>query len=80
MLQRLEKADSPAALTEQALRERDLIAVVAGLVRELHPQRIRFIDVLPSSRIERDLESGLAGHALAPGISLSSYIVHGPGC
>ena len=55
MSERLDKADSPAALAEQELRERDVIALVAALVRELHPQRIRFIDVLPSSRIERDL-------------------------
>src|SRR5512136_1906074 len=33
----------------------DLIALVRDLVRELHPQRSRFIDVSPSSRIERDL-------------------------
>ena len=52
---RVDKADLPAALAERELRDRDLIAVVAGLVRELHPQRSRFIDVLPSSRIERDL-------------------------
>jgi len=32
-----------------------LIALVRDLVRELHPQRSRFIDVNPSSRIERDL-------------------------
>src|SRR5690348_186809 len=32
-----------------------LIAIVRDLVRELHPQRSRFIDVNPSSRIERDL-------------------------
>jgi 1-acyl-sn-glycerol-3-phosphate acyltransferase len=43
------------AIAEQKLGERDLVAVVAEFVRELHPQRIRFIDVLPSSRIERDL-------------------------
>src|SRR5665647_1269146 len=54
-MERLDKADSPAALAEQALRERDVIALVAALVRELHPQRIRFIDVRLSSRIERDL-------------------------
>src|SRR5512141_3408733 len=46
-------SDSPAAARE--LRERDLITVVTALVRELHPQRSRFIDVGPSSRIERDL-------------------------
>ena len=46
-------SDSPAAARE--LRERDLSMVVTALVRELHPQRSRFIDVRPSSRIERDL-------------------------
>lgn len=35
--------------------ERDLIAVLQDFVRELHPQRSRFIDIAPSSRIERDL-------------------------
>jgi len=55
MSERLDEAESPAALAEQALRERDVIALVAALVRELHPQRIRFIDVRLSSRIERDL-------------------------
>jgi acyl-CoA synthetase (AMP-forming)/AMP-acid ligase II/acyl carrier protein len=34
---------------------RNLIALVRDLVRELHPQRSRFIEVEPSSRIERDL-------------------------
>jgi 1-acyl-sn-glycerol-3-phosphate acyltransferase len=52
---RVDNADSPAGLPERELRERDVIALVAELVRELHPQRIRFIDILPSSRIERDL-------------------------
>lgn len=37
------------------LRRNNLIALVRDLVRELHPQRSRFIDVNPSSRIERDL-------------------------
>jgi 1-acyl-sn-glycerol-3-phosphate acyltransferase len=55
MSERLDEAESPVALAEQVLRERDVIALVAALVRELHPQRIRFIDVRPSSRIERDL-------------------------
>jgi acyl carrier protein len=36
-------------------QERNLIALVRDLVGELHPQRSRFIDVNPSSRIERDL-------------------------
>jgi 1-acyl-sn-glycerol-3-phosphate acyltransferase len=55
MSERLNEAESPAALAEQASRERDVIALVTELARELHPQRIKFIDVLPSSRIERDL-------------------------
>ena len=50
-----DKADSPIVLAERGQRERDVIALVAELVRELHPQRIRFIDIVPSSRIERDL-------------------------
>src|SRR5512138_1555913 len=54
-LERLSSSDSPAKVTGQDLREQDLIMVVAALVRELHPQRFRFIDVRPSSRIERDL-------------------------
>lgn len=40
---------------DDAAGERALIAVVAALVRELHPQRGRMIEVRPSSRIERDL-------------------------
>jgi 1-acyl-sn-glycerol-3-phosphate acyltransferase len=55
MSERLDQAASPAAEAEQEARNRDLIAVVAELVRELHPQRARFIDIVPSSRIERDL-------------------------
>lgn len=35
--------------------ERELVAVLQDFVRELHPQRSRFIDIVPSSRIERDL-------------------------
>ena len=53
--ERLSSSDSPAKVTGQDLREQDLITVVTALVRELHPQRFRFIDVRPSSRIERDL-------------------------
>ena len=41
--------------TDRKARESDLITVVAALVRELHPQRFRYIDIHPSSRIERDL-------------------------
>jgi len=47
--------DSSVRTTDREARERDLITVVAALVRELHPQRFRYIDVHPSSRIERDL-------------------------
>ena len=54
-LERLSSSNSPAKVTGQDLREQDLIMVVAALVRELHPQRFKFIDVRPSSRIERDL-------------------------
>jgi len=34
---------------------RNLTALVRDLVRELHPQRSRFIEIEPSSRIEHDL-------------------------
>ena len=37
------------------VRERDALSVVGELVRELHPQRYRFIEIAPQSRIERDL-------------------------
>ncbi len=40
---------------DQGSPERELLAIVRELVRELHPQRSRFIEVVPSSRIERDL-------------------------
>ncbi|WP_134492722.1 AMP-binding protein [Methylocella tundrae] len=49
------QTNSLTAVTEREIRERDLIEVIAQLVRELHPQRVRFIDIVPSSRIERDL-------------------------
>jgi 1-acyl-sn-glycerol-3-phosphate acyltransferase len=51
----LDQTKSEAGAAAQKQRARDLIAVVAELVRELHPQRIRFHDIEPSSRIERDL-------------------------
>src|SRR6516162_2184322 len=44
-----------AASGDAELHRRNLIALVRDLVRELHPQRSRFIEVEPSSRIERDL-------------------------
>ena len=59
----LHPAAPPVKADETALRERDLIAVVSGLVRELHPQRFRFIEVVPSSRIERDLGIDSLGRA-----------------
>lgn len=40
---------------EQRPREHDLVTVVQTLVRELHPQRARHIDVYTTSRLERDL-------------------------
>jgi acyl-CoA synthetase (AMP-forming)/AMP-acid ligase II/acyl carrier protein len=49
------QTESSSKLTEQEMRERDLIGVIGQLVRELHPQRGRFIEIVPSSRIERDL-------------------------
>jgi len=41
--------------SNQGSHEREMVEIVAALARELHPQRSRFIDVGPSSRIERDL-------------------------
>lgn len=49
------RAEPPTTDFELRSRERELIAVVGELVRELHPQRVRFIEVRPSSRLERDL-------------------------
>ena len=43
------------ARRDEGSRERELMAVIAGLVRELHPGRSRFIEISPSSRLERDL-------------------------
>jgi acyl carrier protein len=55
MQQVLDRPDRPPGNAEGEIRQRQLIAVVTDLVRELHPQRIRFIDITPASRIERDL-------------------------
>ncbi|MGB8400085.1 AMP-binding protein [Bradyrhizobium sp.] len=55
MSERLNGSDPPVKVTGQDLHERDLIMVVAALVHELHPQRFRYIEIGPSSRIERDL-------------------------
>ena len=46
---------STTAVLDESQREHDLTAIVLALVRELHPQRSRIMEVLPSSRIERDL-------------------------
>ena len=54
MGQNLNKPIAPA-LPEGRSREDNLLAVIAGLVRELHPQRSRFIEISLSSRLERDL-------------------------
>ena len=54
MRQNLNKPIAPA-LPEGRSREDNLLAVIAGLVRELHPQRSRFIEISLSSRLERDL-------------------------
>jgi 1-acyl-sn-glycerol-3-phosphate acyltransferase len=43
------------AVPARDAHNRDLIAIVRDLVRELHPQRSKFTEVLPTSRIERDL-------------------------
>ncbi len=51
----IERRTRAAEPGPQSWRERDVIAVVSDLVRELHPQRFRYIDIQPSSRIERDL-------------------------
>jgi 1-acyl-sn-glycerol-3-phosphate acyltransferase len=55
MSDRSSEPDASVTVTERDPQERGLIAVVAELVRELHPQRFRYIDIRPSSRIERDL-------------------------
>ncbi|MFN3655896.1 MAG: AMP-binding protein [Pseudolabrys sp.] len=46
---------SPEPAQAAAVAEQDVIAVVGELVRDLHPQSARFIDIDGSSRIERDL-------------------------
>ena len=44
-----------AASGDAEFHRDNVIALVRDLVRDLHPQRSRFIEVEPSSRIERDL-------------------------
>jgi acyl carrier protein len=51
----IERRARAAEPGQQSWRECDVIAVVSDLVRELHPQRFRSIDIQPASRIERDL-------------------------
>jgi 1-acyl-sn-glycerol-3-phosphate acyltransferase len=36
-------------------REQKLIGIVQSLLRDLHPERVKFIDVTPSSRLQQDL-------------------------
>jgi acyl carrier protein len=55
MRESLDQAGPAVAAAQLNGRERHLIAVVADLVRELHPQRARFIEVAPLSPLERDL-------------------------
>ena len=55
MSETLDRARPEADTAAQKQRAQDLIAVVAELVRELHPQRARFREIELSSRIERDL-------------------------
>ena len=55
MSEGVDQVSLEAAAPAQQDRERALMAVVADLVGELHPQRVKFIDIEPSSRIERDL-------------------------
>ena len=55
MSEQFSPVEPATTAAEDNFHERDLIALVGELVRELHPQRSRFIDVGPSSRIERDL-------------------------
>jgi 1-acyl-sn-glycerol-3-phosphate acyltransferase len=55
MSESLSQANPEVGALERQKRAQELIAVVAELVRELHPQRVRFIDIESSSRIERDL-------------------------
>ena len=49
------QSDEIGSAANQGSHERDMVAIVADLVRELHPQRSRFIEVSASSRIEQDL-------------------------
>ena len=52
------KSDTQSVLASRpkpGSREQDLIAIVQSLVRELHPERVKFIDVTPSSRLQQDL-------------------------
>jgi len=48
-------SDSPDTAQDDASRERALIVVVGELVRELHPQARRPVDVARSSQLDRDL-------------------------
>ena len=49
------QTDPVAADAGQGSPERELLGIVRELVRELHPQRSRYFEASPASRIERDL-------------------------
>ncbi|WP_312029706.1 acyl carrier protein [Methylocystis sp. H62] len=51
----LDKHGSNDPLSDRGSRERDLIAIVGKLVRELHPQRTKSYAIALSSRLEQDL-------------------------
>ena len=51
----LDKHGSNDPLSDRGSRERDLVAIVGKLVRELHPQRTKSYAIALSSRLEQDL-------------------------
>jgi acyl carrier protein len=51
----VKQGGTPSITINQKTRRDELISVVGSLVSELHPQRSKFLDVTPASRIERDL-------------------------
>lgn len=55
MIDEMNRSGQDAATIGQYAADGDVIAIVTKLVSELHPQRGRYLEVLPSSRIERDL-------------------------
>ena len=49
------KQDAAFAASQQKRREHELVAVVRDLVQELHPGRMKSLDINALSRLERDL-------------------------